>query len=41
MSKPDLTAAPYELDETAIAWVQSTIDAHGHSTRRSGSCSST
>ena len=27
MSKPDLTAAPYELDAEAIAWVRSTIDA--------------
>ena len=27
MSKPDLTAAPYELDDDAIAWVRSTIDA--------------
>ena len=26
MSKPDLTAIPYELDEEAIAWVRSTID---------------
>ena len=26
MSKPDLTATPYELDEEAIAWVRSTID---------------
>jgi hypothetical protein len=26
MSKPDLTAIPYELDEQAIAWVRSTID---------------
>ena len=25
MSKPDLTATPYELDEEAIAWVHSTI----------------
>ncbi len=27
MSKPDLTAAPYELDDEAIAWVQDTLDA--------------
>jgi len=27
MNKPDLTAAPYGLDETAIAWVRTTIDA--------------
>ena len=27
MTKPDLTAAPYELDADAIAWVRSTIDA--------------
>ena len=27
MSMPDLTAAPYELDADAIAWVRSTIDA--------------
>ena len=27
MRKPDLTAAPYELDEDAIAWVQDTIEA--------------
>jgi hypothetical protein len=26
MSKPDLTAIPYELDEGAIAWVRTTID---------------
>jgi beta-N-acetylhexosaminidase len=26
MSKPDLTAIPYELDVKAIAWVRSTID---------------
>ena len=26
MSQPDLTAAPYELDDDAIAWVRSTID---------------
>jgi beta-N-acetylhexosaminidase len=26
MSRPDLTATPYELDEEAIAWVRSTID---------------
>jgi beta-N-acetylhexosaminidase len=26
MSKPDLTAIPYLLDEEAIAWVRSTID---------------
>jgi beta-N-acetylhexosaminidase len=26
MSKPDLTAIPYELDEEAIAWVRTTID---------------
>jgi hypothetical protein len=26
MSKPDLTAIPYQLDEEAIAWVLSTID---------------
>ncbi len=27
MSKPDLTAAPYDLDDEAIAWVRGTIDA--------------
>ena len=27
MSQPDLTAAPYELDDDAIAWVRNTIDA--------------
>ena len=27
MSKPDLTAAPYDLAEDAIAWVRDTIDA--------------
>jgi hypothetical protein len=27
MSKPDLTAAPYQLDKEAIAWVRGTIDA--------------
>ncbi len=26
MSKPDLTATPYQLDEDAIAWVRTTID---------------
>jgi beta-N-acetylhexosaminidase len=26
MSKPDLTATPYELDDEAIAWVRTTID---------------
>ena len=26
MSKPDLTATPYELDEEAIAWVRTTIN---------------
>ena len=26
MSKPDLTATPYQLDEEAIAWVRRTID---------------
>ena len=26
MSRPDLTATPYQLDEEAIAWVRSTID---------------
>ncbi len=26
MSQPDLTAAPYELDDDAIAWVRNTID---------------
>ena len=26
MSRADLTAAPYELDSEAIAWVRSTID---------------
>jgi hypothetical protein len=26
MSKPDLTAIPYQLDEEAIAWVRRTID---------------
>ena len=26
MSKPDLTATPYELDQEAVAWVRSTID---------------
>ena len=29
MGKPDLTAAPYELDTDAIAWVRGTIDAMG------------
>ena len=27
MSKPDLTAAPYDLDDEAIAWVRDNIDA--------------
>jgi beta-N-acetylhexosaminidase len=26
MSKADLTATPYQLDEEAITWVRSTID---------------
>jgi hypothetical protein len=40
MSKPDLTATPYELDEEAIAWVRTTIDSMGVN-EKVGSCSST